>query len=210
MIVPKRTLRGTLLAVATQVRTYDRVVKRAGAQHGFVRTSDLDELAIPQAYIRKLAATGRAENRARGLYRLTAIPVTANDEFHEAALWAGPDGAVTGEAALALWDLADVNPRQIEVAVPPGHHRRRDPAGRFRAVTADLEPSDVDFVDQIPVVAAAVAIARVIEQGLEGSLIGQAITTAATRGLIGQLPEARLRVALADRHQGPRRGTRTR
>lgn len=196
--------------MATPERTYDRLVERAGAQHGFVRTKDLDELAIPQVYVRKLAAGGRAENRARGLYRLTAIPVTANDEYHEAVLWAGDDAVVSGEAALALWDLADVNPHHIDVAVTPGHKRRRDPTGRFRAVTAHLGPNDIDFVDQIPVVVAAVAIAQAIEQGLEGSLIGQAITTAATRGLLGQLPEARLRVALADRNQRVRQRKETR
>ncbi|MDA8046172.1 MAG: type IV toxin-antitoxin system AbiEi family antitoxin domain-containing protein [Actinomycetota bacterium] len=196
--------------MATPEKTYDRLVERAGAQHGFVRTKDLDELAIPQVYIRKLAASGRAENRARGLYRLTAIPVTANDEYHEAVLWAGNDAAVSGEAALALWDLADVNPRHIEVAVPHGHRPRRDPKGRFKALTARLAPNDIDFVDQIPVVVAGVAIGQAIERGLEGSLIGQAITTAATRGLLGQLPEARLRVALADRNQRAHQVTKTR
>jgi predicted transcriptional regulator of viral defense system len=184
-------------------RTYDRLVERAGAQHGFLRTDDLDEMAIPQVYVRKLAVAGRAEHRARGLYRLTSIPVTGNDEYHEAVLWAGDDAAVTGEAALALWDLADVNPHHIDVAVPPGRRRRRDPKGRFRVVTADLGSGDVDFVDQIPVVVAAIAIAHVIERGMEGSLVNQAITAAAARGLLGQLPEARLRVALADRNESP-------
>lgn len=187
--------------MAAPGKTYDRLVERAGAQHGFVRTTDLDELAIPQVYIRKLASTGRAEHRAHGLYRLPAIPVTANDEYHEAVLWAGDGAAVAGEAALALWDLADVNPHRIDVVVPTGKRPRSGHAGQFRATTAELRPDDIDFVDQIPVVVAAIAIAQTIERGLEGTLVGQAITTAAARGLLGQLPEARLRVALADRNQ---------
>jgi predicted transcriptional regulator of viral defense system len=182
-------------------RTYDRLVERAGSQHGFVRTEDLDDLAIAQGYIRKLTATGRAEHRARGLYRLTAIPVTANDEYHEAVLWAGDNAAVSGEAALALWDLADVNPRRIEVAIPSGRRLRRADNGRFAVRVANLDPADLDFVDQIPVVVAAIAISQAITKGMEGSLIGQAITTAARRGLVSQLGEARLRVALADRNQ---------
>lgn len=188
--------------MTTPEKTYDRIVERAGAQHGFVRTEDLDEMVIPQVYIRKLTTSGRAEHRARGLYRLTAIPVTANDEYHEAVLWAGEGAAVTGEAALALWDLADVNPRRIEVAIPVGKRRRRHDTGRFRVSTAQLRPEDVDFVDHIPVVVPAIAIAHTIVRGLEGTLIGQAITTASARGLLGQLPEARLRVALADRGHG--------
>jgi len=85
-------------------------------------------------YVRKLAAAGRADHRARGIYRLTAIPVTARDEYHEAVLWAG--AAVAGEAALALWDLADVNPRHIDVVIPAGRRLRRHDAGRFRVTQA--------------------------------------------------------------------------
>lgn len=181
-------------------RTYDRLVERAGAQHGFLRTGDLDDLAIPQVYIRKLAAAGRADHRARGLYRLTAIPVTARDEYHEAVLWAGNGAAVAGEAALALWDLADVNPRRIDVVIPAGRRLRRHDAGRFRVTTAELRPEDVDYVDQIPAVVPSVAIAQTIDRGLEGTLIDQAITTARARNLLSALAEARLRVASADRN----------
>jgi len=189
--------------MATKVpeRTYDRLVERAGTQHGFLRTQDLDELGIAQVYLRKLAAAGRAEHRARGLYRLTALPVTAHDEYHEAVLWAGDNTAVTGDAALALWDLADVSPRRLEVAIAPGHRLRRRDTGRFVATTARLGPDDIDFVDQIPVVVPAVAIARVITEGMEGTLVNQAITTAARQGRLTPLAEARLRVALDDRNR---------
>ena len=158
---------------------------------------------IPQVHIRRLATTGRAEHQARGLYRLIAIPVTANDEYHEAVLWAGDGAAVAGEAALALWDLADVNPCRIDVAVPSGRRLpRRHDNGRFRVRSVQMGADDIDFVDQVPVVVPAVAIAQVIERGMDGRLLAQAITAAAGRGLLGQLAEARLRVALADRPRG--------
>jgi predicted transcriptional regulator of viral defense system len=187
------------IAMQTPERTYDRLVERAGTQHGFVRTEDLDEMEVPQVYVRKLAATGRAEHRARGLYRLTALPVTPNDEYHEAVLWAGDNAAVTGEAALALWDLADVNPRRIELAITPGRRPRRSNNGHFAVVATDLRPEDIDFVDQIPVVEPAAAIAHAIAHGMDGTLVDQAITAAATRGLLTRVREARLRVALDDR-----------
>ena len=184
----------------TPERPYDRLMERAGTQHGFVRTEDLDELAIQQVYMRKLTAAGRAEHRARGLYRMTAIPVTPNDEYHEAVLWAGQGAVIGGEAALALWELADVNPRRIEVAIPHGQRLRRRANGRFNVSHANLTPEDVSFVDQIPVAAPAVAIAQAIARAMEGTLVTQAITTAVARGLISQLGEARLRVAVADRY----------
>lgn len=185
-------------------RTYDRLVERAGAQHGFVRTTDLDEMQIPQVYVRKLAARGRAQHRARGLYRLSALPVTANDEYHEAVLWAGDDAAIAGEAALALWNLADVNPRRIEVAVAPRHRVRRRDTGRFTVTATNLRPQDIDFVDGIPVVVPATAIGQVIARGMEGTLVEQAIAAAAARGMLNRVDEARLRVALDDRHRHAR------
>jgi hypothetical protein len=78
---------------------------------------------------------------------------------------------------------------------------RRQDNGRFTLTTTNLRPEDIDFVDGIPVVAPAVAIAQVTADGMEASLVEQAITTAANRGMINRVREARLRVALDDRHR---------
>ncbi|MDQ6840779.1 MAG: hypothetical protein M3137_21200 [Actinomycetota bacterium] len=186
-----------------RTRPYDRLVERAALQHGFLRQADLDDLAVTQVYLRKLTAAGRAEHRGRGLYRLTALPITAHTEYQEAVLWAGGNAAIGGEAALAVWDLADVNPRRIEVIVPPGHRVRRKDKYRFTVVAARLGDADIDLVDGIPVVVAKVAIRQAIDGGVEGTLIDQAIATATTKGLLQPLAEARLRVAVADRHANP-------
>lgn len=200
----KRIESDTLLAMVEGGRTYEQVVERAAAQHGFVRVVDLDELGIDQVYMRRLAAGGRAEHRGHGLYRLHALPVTPLDEFHEAVLWAGDGAAIGGEAALALWELADVNPRRIEVVVPPGRRvDRRKGADRYRFHTEKLTAKDIDFIEGIPVARPEVAIREAIDDGTEGTLVEQAITTAARRNLLKDLAEARLRVALADRSAKP-------
>jgi predicted transcriptional regulator of viral defense system len=181
-------------------RTFERLIERAATQHGLVRLADLHELGIDAGYVRRLATESKAERRAQGLYRLLALPVTEFDEYHEAVLWAGEDAAIGGEAALVLWELADVNPRRIEVVVPPGKRVRRRDAARFRLKTEKLAPVDIDFVEGIPVVRPEVAIRQVIDQGTEGTLVEQAITNASRRNLFKPLAEARLRVALADRN----------
>lgn len=189
------------MAMKKPTTTYERLIERAAMQHGFVRTKDVDELGINQGYVRKLVQAGRARHAHRGIYRLTALPVTPFDEFQEAVLWAGTDGAaIGGEAALALLGLADVNPRRIEVVVPPGHRIRRQDNRRFKRLTRALRPRDVDFVDNIPVTTAPVAIEQVIKGGTDGTLVNQAIVTAAKRDLLTPLDEAHLRVALAERN----------
>jgi predicted transcriptional regulator of viral defense system len=181
--------------------SFEQLLERAAAQHGFVRPADADELGVSKVYLRKLAVEGRAEHRGHGLYRITALPVTPLDEYHEAVLWAGDGAAIAAQSALALWELADVNPRQIEVVVPAGRRVRRKNPGRYRVRTEALADRDIDFVDGIPVVTPDVAIRQVIDDGLEGTLIQQAITGGRARNMFNPLAEARLRVALADRNQ---------
>jgi predicted transcriptional regulator of viral defense system len=185
--------------VAGHGRVFELIIERAAAQHGFVRVSDLDELGISQVYVRQLAAQGRAERRAQGLYRIAALPVTEFDEFQEAVLWAGDNAAIGGESALLLWELADVNPRRIHVVIPPGRRIRRNDIEQYHLRSEKLEADDIDFIHGIPVLRPQVAIRQVIEEGTEGSLIEQAIENASRRDLLTPLAEARLRVTLADR-----------
>lgn len=186
----------------------ERLIGQAAEQHGFVRTADAAEMAVNPAALRKLAAAGRLEHRGWGLYRLAAFPATQHDEFHEAVLWANGVGVVGGEAALALWDLADVNPRKIEIIVPPNYQPRRQGRDRYKTRRRKLADVDVETVDNIPVLAARVAIADAIKAGIAGELIEQAITNARARKLIGPVTESRLRVQLADRTAPPRGSAR--
>ncbi len=183
------------------VTVFERLLGPAGEQHGFVRTGDAQAVGVDPAMLRKLAAEGRLEHRGWGLYRLATMPATANDEYHEAVLWLKQPGVIAGEAALALWELADVNPRRIEVIVPRTYNPRRAGGQRYKFVRRTLAANEIDEVDNIPVVAPRVAIRDAIRAGLAGHLVEQAITTARRRELIDPITEARLRVDLADRGQ---------
>lgn len=188
-----------------EMTVLERLIGRAAEQHGFVRTADAAEMEVNPAAMRKLAAAGRLEHRAWGLYRMVAFPSTPHDEFHEAVLWANGVGVVGGEAALALWDLADVNPRKIEIIVPPNYQPRRKGHERYKTRRRKLADADIETVDNIPVLAVRVAIADAVKAGVAGELIEQAITNARTRKLIGLVTESRLRVQLADRTAPPSR-----
>ncbi len=185
---------------------YDRLVELAAEQHGFVRTEDAEEAGIRPDYLRRLAMTGRVERRAQGLYRLTALPVGPLDEYHEAVLTARGEGVVAGDAALALWDLADVNPREIEVILPAGQRVRRTYDRRFRLFQLRLDPDQIDQVDGIPVLTPRAAIEQAITNGLEGAMVEQAIANARRRELISELTASRLRVQLADRNADTHHG----
>lgn len=85
--------------------------------YGFVTTREADEAGVPAIELPKLAARGGLESVAYGLYRVTDVPATAFDQFAEALLRVGERAYLYGESVLALFGLADVNPRTIKVAV---------------------------------------------------------------------------------------------
>lgn len=188
-----------------EMTVLERLIEQAAEQHGFVRTADAAEMQVNPAAMRKLAAAGRLEHRGWGLYRVVAFPSTRNDEFHEAVLWANGVGVVGGESALALWDLADVNPRKIEIIVPPNYEPRRKGHERYKTRRRKIADADIETVDNIPVLTARVAIADAVKAGIAGKLIEQAITNARARKLIGIVTESRLRVQLADRTASPKK-----
>jgi predicted transcriptional regulator of viral defense system len=188
--------------MTTAPLAFERMVELAAQQNGFLRTADAKDIGVDTAYLRKLATTGRLQHRGWGLYRVRAIPPTPRDEYQEAILWAGDDAAIGAEAALALWELADVNPRTIDVVLPPGGRVRKHGGGKVRLIHDRLAPAELDWVDNIRVVTPAKAIAQTIARGLDGTLIEQAINNGRARQLFTPLTEARLRVRLADREQG--------
>ena len=181
-------------------KTFEKLVEAAADQHGFVRIEDVEPLGINPVYLRKLHQAGRLERRAQGLYRLPAIPPTAEDEYHEAVLQARGEGVIAGDAALALRDLADVNPRWIDVVLPAGQRVRRQHDRRYRFRRRKLTPDQIDQHNGIRVLTPKEAIAEAIDGGIAGGLAEQAIRTALGRELINELAAARLRVRLADRN----------
>ena len=103
---------------------YRSVVREIALDHyGYVTSKAAVEAGVPAVELSKLAARGGLENIAYGLYRVSDIPPTAYDQFAEALLRVGEGAYLHGESVLALFGLADVNPRQIKVAV----HRRARP-----------------------------------------------------------------------------------
>lgn len=183
----------------------DRLLEVAGEQRGFVTPADAAAVGVNPVELRKMAARGRLERVAHGVYRLRAFPHRPNDELMAAVAWTGKRGVVAGQAALALHELCDVNPRRIDLAVPPGYRPRKAGGERYRVRHAKLRPRDVEVVDDIPVVVPVVAIAQAIADHIDPRLIDQAIATARRRGDIDVRDEERLRERLAAERHRPTR-----
>lgn len=191
--VPKPYPWGTVLHMTLT----ERLLEVAGDQRGFVTPGDAEAVGVNPVELRKMAARGRLERVGHAVYRLPTFPHRPNDELMVAVLWTGKRGVIAGEAALALHDLCDVNPRRIDVAVPPGYRPRKAGGEHYRVRTAALRPRDLDVVDGIPTVTPAVAIGQGIEDYIDPQLIEQAIRTGRRRGDFDQHEEQQLRQQMA-------------
>lgn len=175
----------------------EQLLQIAGEQRGYVTSADAETLGVNPVELRKMAARGRLERVGHGLYRLPTFPRRQNDELMVAVLWTGKRGVIGGQTALALYELCDVNPRRIDLTVPPGYRPRKAKGELYRVRHAELTDRDLDMVDDIPVVAPAVAISDAIADRVDPRLIDQAIRTARRREDLDVATEEHLRRELA-------------
>lgn len=102
----------------TRGRKYRDIVREiAHDNYGYVTTENAVDAGVPAIELPKLAGRGGLVNVAYGLYRVPDVPPTDFGQFAEALLRVGKDAYLHGESVLALFGLANVNPRTIEVAV---------------------------------------------------------------------------------------------
>lgn len=103
--------------MADRVKYRDLVREVALDNYGYLTTAEAVDVGVPAIELPKPAARGGLQSIAYGLYRVTDIPPTPYDQFAEAILRVGDGAFLYGESVLALLELADVNPRRINVAV---------------------------------------------------------------------------------------------
>lgn len=169
--------------------------ERALGNYGFVTTSDAEELGVPAVELRKLAARGGLTHIAYGIYRFDDAPADPNGQLYEAVLRVGPDAHLTGDAVLALHDLALVNPRRIRVGLP-----RRTKARLpdwIEVLRQDLPPEDLTVYEGIP--SATVARALIDSRGaVMGERLREALEDATRRGLVTRRERRRVEAALGE------------
>jgi len=86
------------------------------AKQGLIRARDLDRLAIPRAYLKRLVDRGELERVDRGLYRLPGAKVTEHHALVEVSLRV-PHAIVCLLSALQLHGLTVESPHQVWVMI---------------------------------------------------------------------------------------------
>ncbi|HPB72302.1 MAG TPA: type IV toxin-antitoxin system AbiEi family antitoxin domain-containing protein [Phycicoccus sp.] len=164
------------------MNVFDRVLEVAVDNHGYVTVSDAAAAGIDSVALRKLAARGRLERPAHGVYRVPVLASGRYASYAEAVAWTRGRGVISHESALDLLDLCDVSPPLINITVPRGYAPRRRGGELYRVWRRVIDPATVVHADGIPVVRASDAIRDCLAYGTDTHLLLQACATGLREG----------------------------
>lgn len=110
----------------------------AGRQADAVARAQLIAAGLTSNQIAHAVATGRLHAERRGVYRMSATPLSYRGRQHAALLIAGEDGDLSHRAAAVVWGLLSDTGGPLHLTTPT--QRRDRPGLRFH--TATLDPRD--------------------------------------------------------------------
>lgn len=152
----------------------------AEPQLGYFTAAQAMQAGVLQVRLAQLHHHGDVERATRGVYRLSRYPISPLGQYMEATLWPQvrrPDahGVISHESALAIHGLSDASPAKIHLTLPTGLRIRRAAPKHLVLHYADLNPSDEQRVEGVPVTTPARAIRDSHESHLGPALIRRAI-----------------------------------
>ncbi len=187
--------------MAGDVKYRDLVREIALGEYGFITTKEAVAAGVPAVELRKLAARGALVNVAYGIYRVLDAPGSPFDQFAEALLRAGEGAYLRGDSVLALFGLADINPRKIRV-VAPKRTRAKMPA--FMDVSAPTRDEAPNLTRYEGLLAMRVADAILDCRGrIERGRLLEAARDARKEGLVTRVEYARLQRELRKTESSP-------
>jgi len=175
---------------------YRQLVAIAADQHGLVTSADAAAEGVQRVLLVQMAKRGVLEKVARGVYRVPELAGDPLAQYQEALLML-PGAVLSHETALDLYDLCDVNPRQVHVTVVAGTRIRRTLPEWLAVHRGPLEPEDVSGYQGLAIVTPARAIVDGITTALGDRFVDQAIGTARERNLLTTREEQGVELARA-------------
>lgn len=122
-----------------------------------------------------------------GIFRLRDYPLGDHEQYVQLSLWSRdrqgrPQGVVSHETALSLYELSDVMPSDIHLTVPK-HFRKRIPKGLVLH-RGCLEQEDIEPRHGFSVTTPLRTLLDVAEGSLSPEHLGKAVEDALSKGLV--------------------------
>ncbi|MBV8370481.1 MAG: type IV toxin-antitoxin system AbiEi family antitoxin domain-containing protein [Candidatus Eremiobacteraeota bacterium] len=151
--------------------TLETLALVAEDHHGVIPAAAARAAGVSAATLVKLAARGRLERVARGVYRLPTFPhsLARHAQLHEALAFLtagqGPRAAISHESALEVWGLSDASSAQVHVTIPATVRLRRDVPRWIKLHKAPLPERDIDESHGLRLTSVERTISDVLQSG---------------------------------------------
>lgn len=160
------------------------LLRTAVGQAGYFTTADAAACGFsPELLIHHVAA-GRLERARRGVYRVVHLPPADDEDLVVHWLWSARRGVFSHRTALALHQLSDLLPAQVDLCLPAADVRRRlrVPVG-LRLHFADHVGDEPVWIGHVPVTGVIRTLSDCAALPVAPDLLQQAVAEAKARGL---------------------------
>lgn len=156
----------------------------AVAQAGYVTTADASAHGVsPELLIHHVRA-GRLERARRGIYRVVHLPPAADDDLVVFWLWSGRRAVFSHRTALALHELSDLLPAQVDLTVPAADATRRlRVPDAVRLHHADVSDGERVWIGHVPATSVLRTLRDCAALPIAPDMLAQALREAQARGL---------------------------
>jgi len=128
----------------------------------------------------------------RGIYRLARFPASDDGQYVRWSLWSRnrqgvPQGVISNQTALVLFDLSDLMPARIHMTVPPGFRRNSAIPKILVLHRGDLADGDIEARQGYRVTRPLRSVADLLDDpAVSPGHLRQALSEGLERGLIAR------------------------
>lgn len=165
--------------------SWDTLFEIASMQEGLFTLAQADDAGFSRPLIQHHLKAGRIHRLHRGIYRLARYPHGEHEQLVALWLWSAHEGVFSHRTALALHNLCDVLPQQIDMILPMSWASRR------LRVPAELclhyaNVTDAWWVGPIPVSSPSQTLLDCLDKHHSPELLIQALDEGQRRGVLEQ------------------------
>lgn len=170
----------------------DHLYSLAESQQGYFTSGQAVACGYPTSSHVYHLRRGSWLREGRGIYRLARFPTSDDGQYVRWALWSRnrkgvPQGVISHQTALALFELSDLMPARIHMTVPPGFRRNSTIPQVLVLHRGELEEVDIEGRQGYRVTRPLRAVADLLDApAVSPGHLRQALIEGLERGLIAR------------------------
>ena len=167
-----------------RVEKSHRLFEVAESQQGYFTSSEARKLGYDYPHQHFHVKQGNWVRVDHGVYRLKNFPAAAQEDLMRWWLWSRKKAVISHDSAAALYELGDLLPSKIHLTVPRDF--RKNPTKNLVLHKADLNASEVEKRDGVPVTKPLRTLLDLAWSHLDGERLSAVAKDALKMGLVGR------------------------